>query len=203
MDQKNQLFHTIEEHLLYDEKPSLFLKELFEQDKSKKIPFSFIGKLKHIEQSPVHHPEGSVWNHTMLVVDYAATLRLESKEPKVLMWAALLHDIGKTTTTKIRKGKITSYNHDKVGAELASDFLNYFTLEADFKSKVVNLVRYHMHILYVIKNLPFQNRYELIRATDLDELALLGFADRMGRLHVKEDEVRKDIETFKQIMCTI
>ncbi len=38
------------------------------------------------------------------------------------MWGALLHDLGKAPTTKIRKGKITSYDHDKVGAELVRNF---------------------------------------------------------------------------------
>ena len=71
------------------------------------------------------------------------------------MWGALLHDLGKAPTTKIRKGKITSYDHDKVGAELCREFLEVFTDDEEFIKQVTALVRWHMQTLFVIKNLPF------------------------------------------------
>ena len=112
-------------------------------------------RLKDTPQSPVHHPEGNVWNHTMLVVDEAAKRRAESRCPAALMWAALLHDIGKPDTTRVRRGKITSYDHDKVGAELARRFLSGFSMEPAMIDRVCALVRSHMQVLFAAKGLPF------------------------------------------------
>ncbi|MBR3772334.1 MAG: HDIG domain-containing protein [Clostridium sp.] len=191
-------FLEIQQHLLNDAKPSLFIEEFYRSEAALEMPYPMLGKLKKTKQSPTHHPEGSAWNHTMLVLDYAAHLREQSKSPRVYMWAALLHDIGKAETTRIRKGKITSYDHDKVGARLAQEFLGYFELEEEFVTDVCNLVRYHMNILFVVNNLPYQDVEGLKKHTDVDELALLGFADRMGRLNVDEKEVNEVIRKFKR-----
>ena len=63
-----------------------------------------LSSLVKIQQSPSHHPEGNVWNHTMLVIDKAAERKYKSKDPRI-HWAALFHDIGKTPATKIRREK--------------------------------------------------------------------------------------------------
>ncbi|WP_455716809.1 HD domain-containing protein, partial [Anaerosporobacter sp.] len=149
---------------------------------------------------PEHHPEGDAWNHTLLVVDTAAKLKELSKNPLIFMWAALLHDIGKPRTTKIRKGKITSYDHDKVGEKLAIEFLESLVDDHEFIDEVTNLVRYHMHILFVIRNLPYADRKGLLKKTDVREVALLGYCDRMGRTNQDKRQVRKDIEQFYHIM---
>jgi hypothetical protein len=97
------------------------------------------------------------------------------------MWSALLHDIGKPDTTRIRKGKITSYDHDKVGERLCIDFLEYFTRDKEFIKEVSALVRYHMHILYVLKELPYSDVNGLLRKVDISDIALLSLCDRLGR----------------------
>ena len=192
----DKVFQTIEFHLLNDVKPSEYLARFFETKESKQFPFALLQKLKHTKQSPIHHPEGSAWNHTMLVVDYAASLRNQSKSPREFMWAALLHDIGKPDTTRVRKGRITSYDHDIVGAKLAEDFLNFFHQDAEFIKRVTNLVRYHMQILFVVKDMPFKDIPGIRQHVDINELALIGFADRMGRTNADEDEVKHIIQEF-------
>lgn len=192
MESINQLFEKIELHLMEDERPSQFLNIISHDFLFTISPFDLLVKLKTVEQSPIHHPEGNVWNHTMLVVDEAAKVRKESKDSRAFMWAALLHDLGKSSTTKIRNGKITSYNHDKVGASLVKNFFMKFTDDAEFIDKVVTLVRWHMQILFVVNNLPFANIREMKQQVDINEIALLGKCDRLGRLNVnlqKENEV--------------
>jgi len=119
----NSIYEEINNHLLQDNKPSLYLKKLLREDAFKEYPFSLLYQLQFTKQSPVHHPEGNVWNHTLMVVDEAAIRKGLSKDSRVFMWAALLHDIGKPATTKINKEKITAYNHDKEGAKLAYEIL--------------------------------------------------------------------------------
>jgi len=113
-----------------------------------------------------------------------------------------LHDIGKPSTTKKKKGRIISYNHDKIGAELVVDFLRQFKQEEEFTRQVRNLVYYHMHILYVLKGLPFADIPSMRDAVDIEEIALLGYCDRMGRLHVDAKHEEKNIQEFKQKVAT-
>lgn len=198
MNSSEELFQEIDFHLSQDEIPSDFINTLIDNPLFREYPFDMIYRLKSVEQSPTHHPEGNVWNHSMLVVDEAAKLRNESKDSRALMWAALLHDIGKYPTSKKRKGKITSYDHDKVGAKLAREFLKEFTDDDEFITKVAALVRWHMQILFVAKDLPFANIKEMKEETDINEIALLGKCDRFGRLNVDVQKENKAINLFLQ-----
>jgi len=191
-----KIFTEIEKHLLEDKQPSLYLNNISQTQLFKQYPLVLINNLKNAEQSPKHHPEGNVWNHTMLVVDEAAKVKEISGDPKVFMWAALLHDIGKPDTTKIRNGRITSYDHDIVGAELTRKFLSEFVKDAVFIEKVAELVRWHMQVLFVIKNLPFADIRSMKKNTDINQIALLGFCDRMGRLGANQEEEENNIKKF-------
>ncbi len=197
---KYERFNEITWHLMEDEKPSVYLNQQAQQGGLAEYPFSMLIKLRDTKQEPKHHPEGVVWDHTMLVVDEAARVRDKTRDPKVFMWAALLHDIGKPDTTKIRRGRLTSYDHDKVGEELAFAFLEQFGLEKDFIRAVSVLVRYHMHILYVLKDLPFADMEGLLRKVDVEELALLCLCDRLGRGRVDKDAEYEHYEAFRKIL---
>jgi putative nucleotidyltransferase with HDIG domain len=198
--EKLDLFNELDKHIMEDEKPSMFLNEIIEDNLFRKRPFSMLYRLKETMQSPIHHPEGNVWNHTMLVLDNAAEVRTKSKNPKVFMWAALLHDIGKPDTTRNRKGKITSYDHDSVGAILTKEFLEYFSCQEEFIESVIYLVRYHMHILYVLKDLPYGDIEGMKKNVDTEELALLGLCDRLGRLNLDREKEEEAINLFLKKM---
>jgi putative nucleotidyltransferase with HDIG domain len=176
-----KLYLSIEEHLLTDEKPSIYLNEICFEEEFSKHPFVLIKRLKEVGQSPKYHAEGNVWNHTMMVVDEAAKVRDRSSDERVFMWASLLHDVGKAVTTKVRKGRITAYGHDVAGERLAKEFLSCFTDDLAFIGNVALLVKYHMHILYVLKDLPFKDMEGMKRDVDVFDVALLGFCDRLGR----------------------
>ena len=49
------------------------------------------------------------------------------------------------------------------------------------KTKMLNLVKYHMHHLYIIKNLPFAKTDEMIKDVDLNDMILMFVSDRLGR----------------------
>jgi putative nucleotidyltransferase with HDIG domain len=179
---RQELFAEITAHLLRDDRPSEYIAGLSEQQRYKEYPFAMLWKMKTTEQSAKYHPEGSVWNHTLLVLDEAAIVRSKVKDPDVFMWAALLHDIGKPGTTRVKNCKITSYDHDKEGEKLCVEFLSCFTEDQTFISEVAALVRYHMHMLYVQKNLPFQDVKALLQRVEVEDIALLCRCDRLGRL---------------------
>jgi putative nucleotidyltransferase with HDIG domain len=195
-DSKESIFNEINYHLLHDEEPSIYFNSIVDLPVFKEYPFQLLYKLKEAEQSLKYHPEGNVWNHTMLVLDQAAKHKAKSIDEKVFMWAALLHDIGKPDTTRNRKGKITSYDHEKLGAKLAEDFLREFFIDEKFIEDVSVLVRWHMQILHVVKNLPFANIEIMKQQANIFEVALLGLCDRLGRLNVNVREEENNIAIF-------
>ncbi len=186
----------MEAHLTRDDAPSEYFNGILDVPLMEEHPFLMLKMLDKTEQSPKYHPEGNVWNHTMLVVDAAAAVKRRSKDERAFMWAALLHDIGKPGTTKRRRGKITSYDHDKRGAEMAEAFLREFTDDEDFVRRVSSLVRYHMQILFVVKDLPFADIEEMKRRSDVREVALLGLCDRLGRLYADREREEENVRLF-------
>lgn len=191
-----ELFNALNYHLIMEHYPSRYLSELLSEPEFKEYPFNILYQLQFVEQSPEHHPEGNVWNHTLLVVDEAAKRKVDSKNPSVFMWAALLHDVGKTSTTKVRHGKITAYNHEKVGAQLAYDFLSFFTEDKLFIDDVCSFVLFHMQLLFVVKNLPYANISAMKQQSDIHEIALLGLCDRLGRTGASQLEEEKNVDIF-------
>lgn len=191
-------FHEFEKHLMEDEKPSDYFNELIKSKRyPMEYPYTMISDLIKTEQNLEYHPEGSVWNHAMLVVDEAAKRKEYSENPRVFMWAALLHDIGKAPTTKVRKGRITSYDHDEVGEKMAREFLKFFNEDEEFIDSVAALVRWHMQILFVVKNLPYQDIKKMNEDTSIDEVGLLGICDRLGRGNINQDTVEKEEKNVK------
>ncbi|BCN31219.1 HDIG domain-containing metalloprotein [Anaeromicropila herbilytica] len=200
MDKKNnklnQMYEDINYHILNDTRPSIYIESLDEKGELEDRPFNMLSRLKKVEQSKKYHPEGNVWKHTMLVLNEAAKVKEKSSDSNVFMWGALLHDIGKFETTKYRKDKITSYDHDKVGAKRVEEFLEYFQQDTEYIKKVAMLVKYHMYILYVVKDLPFADLKGLRKETNIDDIALLGLCDRLGRGGADEKLEEENIRLF-------
>lgn len=186
-----ELFQALDEALLSSDNPSQAVERAAAHPAFGQPPFDRLLQLKHTPQSPLHHPEGSAWNHTLLTIDMAARVRTVSANPQSLMWAALLHDIGKPETTQKHKGRITSYNHDRQGEPLARAFLSALTDDTGLIEFVSKLTRWHMQPLFVLKDLPFADITTMRAQTDLWEVTLLSFCDRMGRLNA---EMSRELE---------
>lgn len=196
-----EMYKKINHVLLQEENPSEYLNQIKEELKNSPSPLNFIGKLEEIKQEPKYHPEGDVFDHTMLVLDLAAKNKKHSQDERVFMWGALLHDIGKLRTTRVRKGRITSYDHDKVGEEMAQEFLTFFNEEKEFIDKVKAMVRWHMQPLFVIKNLPFKDIEEMKNDIDPKEIYWFSLCDRLGRGGLTEEKIREvenQLELFLQ-----
>jgi len=198
---KLELFRQCDEHLQNDLCPSGYLRDLDEKGWLMRVhPFELLAELKTVEQSPAFHPEGDVWEHTLLVVDQAAANRETSNNPRVLMWASLLHDIGKIPTTKIRRGRITAYDHDREGARLARRFLQELTTDQDFVDRVVRMIRWHMQSLYVNKRLPFAQIDKMLSQVPLAEIALFSLCDRLGRGKMDEQGRQSEMAAILSFM---
>lgn len=111
--------------------------------------FPELAALVDVPQNPVWHPEGDVWDHTLLVCDAAAEIasdeNMSEEDRVVLMFAALGHDFGKPqTTVRNEKGNWSSPNHAVNSAILVDDFLTRIRAPNWVTQNVVPLVREHM-----------------------------------------------------------
>ena len=62
------------------------------------------------------------------------------------------------------------------------------------------MVRWHMQVLFVIKDMPHGNLPKMLAQVDYEEIGLLALADRLGRGKMseqKEMSEKKNIEIFK------
>ena len=195
-----KIFEEIQYHLLNDSKPSEYINKMLEEGKINLYPFSMISDLKRVLQNPKYHPEGNTFNHVMMVVDQGVNYKHYSEDERVYMWSLLLHDIGKTPTTKLRKGRWTSYDHDRVGSDMAKEFLRNFNESEEFVQKVSALVKYHMNPLFIVKKLPFSDIEGLLKDTSLKEVALVSLSDRLGRGGLDKEKIAETKKSIKEFI---
>ncbi len=178
-----RILEELRKLLLLASQPSLglgYMQETGILERRHPMLFRLVG----CEQSPLNHPEGDVWQHTLQVVDICARLKEQSQDPEVLMFAALLHDLGKPVTTCTRNGKITAYGHDLKGEKMARIFLNQLNASKSLIAGVEKLVREHMHpvLLYKTREQVSDKAIrKLVNRVNVRELLLLAEADFKGR----------------------
>ncbi len=193
-----QIYNKIKLILLESKKPSVEIIKLIEDGSFESYPFKMIVDLKNIKQNKTFHKEGNVFNHTMLVIDKASLLREKSENKLVFMLSALLHDLGKLTTTKTSKsGKITSYSHDRASSKLVNEFLSGFEGEEVIK-EVFNLTLYHMQSLYFQHKSNMFNLNGILENVEINDLCLLTIADRTGRIGVDKEKELSNIDNFRK-----
>jgi len=144
---KERLLEEWKKLLIKSEKPSLGLQAGLELGVWEKIHPIFI-KLQQTPQDPVWHPEGNVWLHTLMVVDKAAQVirqnEMDEKQKLVVMLGALTHDFGKVITSEEINGRVRAFDHEKMGVDLAKDFLNQLGVDNETTEKVLKIVANHM-----------------------------------------------------------
>ena len=185
----------LENVLLTYEKPSVYFKELRE-NKNLELDFPEIYDLIGVIQSPIHHPEGDVFNHTMMVIDEAAKLKNKAKNPLGFMYSALCHDFGKVLTTKTKEdGRIISYNHERAGLKLVRKFLNRTTKKEDnnLREYVLNMTEFHMQPNQLAnQNSKLKSTRKLFgKSVCPEDLVLLAKADALGRT-INQDYTKKE-----------
>ena len=147
-----------------------------------------------------HEPSAYFPRHVEVLEKYLD----ENRHRLQLRWAALLHDLGKPeTVTKHegRGGKITFYNHDRAGAELAGTIAKRMKWSRADMQRVTNLIAWHMrpfHLGNVRRRaeLSLKACLRLIRLVgpDLPGLFLLSMADALaGKGKERPEEMEKEV----------
>ncbi len=135
------------------------------------------------EQSPDFHPEGSLFNHLLLMLE-----KMPPDADSSLPWAVLLHDVAKpvTASTDPNTGSIHFYEHERIGAEMAEQILERLRFPRKQIEEIAKAVRCHMQFKDAMQMRKSTLRRLLLRPTFGLELELhrLDCLGSHGRLDV-------------------
>ncbi len=136
-----------------------------------------------VPQSPIWHPEGDVWVHTLMSVDKMVNLkRGDEKHDLKMMFAILCHDLGKATHTQITPEKISAIGHELAGLEPTKKFLYRLTDEHDFINSILPLVEHHLApSIYYRGKAKNSTIRRLSTKVNIEELVTVARADFLGR----------------------
>lgn len=204
---RERIFAEFEKALLKAKKPSLFFDFLREINKLD-LWFPEIKSLIGIEQSPVYHAEGDVYNHTMLVLDSAAAMREKAESPLGFMLSALCHDFGKALTTEVIDGKIHAYRHETEGLVPIREFISRLSDNKALKRYVLNMTEHHMKPNMMVRQKASQKSMNRLFDTSVSpcDLLLLSEADFNGSLGEKDtydstrEKLASSLSAFNEIM---
>jgi tRNA nucleotidyltransferase/poly(A) polymerase len=133
-----------------------------------------VDRMRGVAQSPDYHPEGDVWQHTLLLLQ-----QLPAGAPETLALGALLHDVAKPQCAGRKGERITFYGHPAVGADLAVAICQRLRRSRTTWERVDYLVRHHLRLaqapemrLATLKKMLAEEGFEeLCRVARLDALA--------------------------------
>src|SRR6266498_2293244 len=105
-----------------------------------------IEAMKGCEQPEQFHPEGDVFKHTRLMLDF-----LPKKVSVQLVFSVLFHDAAKPRTATVDEtGRIRFSGHDRLGAEMTEEIMRRLRFSGAEIEAAIEMVRQHM----VFKDTP-------------------------------------------------
>jgi len=110
-------------------------------------------RMRGVTQSPRFHPEGDVWQHTMIMLDIYSQERCSDAD-STLAWAVLLHDVGKPATQTEDANGIHFYGHVEQGRLLADDVMKRLRFPRMQRENILDLISQHMNFMNVRKMRP-------------------------------------------------
>lgn len=156
--------------------------------------FPEVAAMDGVEQNPVHHSEGCVLTHTLMVLGKA-------KPGAVHQLSALLHDVGKPKAKVINDGNIQFPAHDYIGAKMAKEILERMKYPKETIRRVVHAVDSHMRP-FNLSDPKVTNKAlrKFIRdmGDDMGDVINLTLADSQGRLPYR-DSTRKLVGKLNQV----
>ncbi len=203
---RERIFEEMKKALIKSPKPSIFF-EVLRSFKQLSYWFPELESLIGIEQNPVYHAEGDVWNHTMMTLDKAANYRDKVQHPFWFMLCALAHDFGKAVCYSVGDGVIHAYGHEYESEKIAATFLQRLTNNNQLIKYVLNITKLHMRPNIAARNNSAAKVTNKIFDSCLYPMDLIYFcqADDKGRImKVNQPDtleyLLKHYEIYKSIM---
>ena len=122
--------------------------------------------MQGVEQPPRFHPEGDVWQHTLMMLEILSEEKRSRVNP-VLAWGALLHDVGKPVSRSEDENGVHFYGHVQLGERIADDVMQRLKFSREQREAVLNLIGQHMNFMNVQKMRPARLK-RFLRMPDFD-----------------------------------
>ncbi len=127
-----------------------------------------VDAMKGCAQPEQFHPEGDVFQHTRLMLQF-----LPEKVSVPLVFSVLLHDVAKPRTATVDEtGRIRFNAHDRIGAEMTEEIMRRLRFSGAEIDAAVEMVRQHMVFKDVPKMRVAKLKRFMARPTFDDELEL-------------------------------
>jgi poly(A) polymerase len=178
------------------------------------VLFPEMGPIKGIRQDRYHHLD--VFQHSLLTFQFMEKLTQrhisipadleaevisflkQKKNLACLKWAALVHDLGKATTGKEKKGHLTFYGHAEVSQRLFNPIAERYRLSNREKTFIQKIIDGHMRPLYLVNEESrghlaprALNRFVREASDELSGFFLLALADSLA---AQGSQKPKDLE---------
>ncbi|MDP2852830.1 MAG: CCA tRNA nucleotidyltransferase [Smithellaceae bacterium] len=112
-----------------------------------------VDRMRGVSQPPRFHPEGDVWQHTMIMLEMLSGETSPLIAP-ALAWGALLHDVGKPVSRTEDDDGVHFHGHVKLGEAIAEGVLQRLRFSRAQKDTVLSLIHHHMAFMNVQKMRP-------------------------------------------------
>lgn len=168
-------------------------------------PYDPLNK-EHADTTKYVVTPGDVFIHTKMVLQVAASLRNgDDAHDLVLMFAALLHDVGKPSTTFFdkQKGRLVSNDHDSAGVAPTQSFMKRICAPGWVTDEVCVLVREHLKPFEFIKQncsgAAYRRLARRMGVVTMNQLVELAKADSDGRICVGDGQ-KQDQEALDEFL---
>jgi len=152
-----------------------------------------ITKLKGMEQSVIHHPEGDAFQHTI------AALKTSPSSNPVTNLAILFHDIGKGESYVFQNDKHTYHDHDRAGEKIIDSVGKRLKFSNSLIETLKFAARHHMnvHDIHKMKKSKVAN---IVNNPNWEILKDVCYADEMCRPRKgNEESFRERITNAEQL----
>ena len=162
------------------------------------ILFPEVARLFGVPQPEKHHPEIDTGVHTMMVLEQAANLSLDSE----VRFAALLHDLGKGTTPENEWPKHIA--HEQRGVPLVTQLCKRYRVPNHYRELAEVVAQYHLHYFRIGEMRPdtilktLQKVDAFRRPERFEQFLIACEADSRGRKGF-ENKKPEQTENFRQV----
>ncbi len=166
------------------------------------LPQFYLESMAATKQNPRYHAEGSVLRHTELVLkayqENHHLFQLDEEDHEVLYWASILHDIGKTVTTKWEHERWRAKGHEIASIPIARDILLQHTdVIPKQRRRILDLVRFHaIPLQWGLRPKEIGYYRRLATRVDLRLVGVFGHFDILGRWCERKPEVLEMTRRF-------
>jgi len=147
------------------------------------------------QKSPGRHHIFDVGTHSVMSLKFSKSL------DSIVNLAILLHDVGKPTVARNKKGVITFYNHEMLGTSIARNIADHLKLSKKDTQRLLTLVRWHQFSVDERQTDKAIRRFiRNVGKENLKDMLTLRTADRLGG---GAQETSWRLERFKQKLIEV